>query len=56
VEDLHEQLGAGPPAGTVQVTLFVPSVDRDGNPPFRRDAASGATTLARESWYSTIPC
>jgi len=28
--ELHEILGAGPPAGTVQVTLFVPSVDRDG--------------------------
>jgi len=26
----REQLGAGPPAGTVQVTLFVPSVDRGG--------------------------
>jgi len=32
VEDLREQLGAGPPAGTLQVTLFVPSVDRDGHP------------------------
>ncbi len=30
--DLHEALGAGPPAGVDQVTLFVPSVDRDGNP------------------------
>ena len=29
---LHESLGAGLPAGTVQVTLFVPSVDRDGQP------------------------
>ena len=28
--ELHEILGAGPPAGTVQITLFVPSVDRDG--------------------------
>lgn len=28
--DLHTALGAGPPAGAVQVTLFVPSVDRDG--------------------------
>lgn len=28
--ELREQLGAGPPAGTVQVTLFVPSVDRSG--------------------------
>ena len=32
MEDLREQLGAGPPAGTLQVTLFVPSVDRDGHP------------------------
>jgi len=29
---LHEALGAGPPAGVDQVTLFVPSVDRDGEP------------------------
>jgi hypothetical protein len=29
---LHEALGAGPPAGVEQVTLFVPSVDRDGEP------------------------
>jgi hypothetical protein len=27
---LHESLGAGPPAGVEQVTLFVPSVDRVG--------------------------
>lgn len=27
---LHEGLGAGPPAGVDQITLFVPSVDRDG--------------------------
>jgi len=27
---LHEALGAGPPAGVDQVTLFVPSVDRNG--------------------------
>lgn len=32
MEDLREELGAGPPAGTLQVTLFVPSVDRDGHP------------------------
>jgi hypothetical protein len=31
-ETLHEALGAGPPAGVEQVTLFVPSVDRDGEP------------------------
>jgi len=31
-EDLRERLGAGLPAGTLQVTLFVPSVDRDGLP------------------------
>lgn len=30
--DFREELGAGPPAGTSQVTLFVPSVDRDGKP------------------------
>jgi len=30
--DLRKQLGAGPPAGTVQFTLFVPSVDREGQP------------------------
>lgn len=30
-EDLHDALGAGPPAGVEQVTLFVPSVDRFGN-------------------------
>lgn len=29
-ERLHESLGAGPPAGVEQVTLFVPSVDRYG--------------------------
>jgi hypothetical protein len=28
--NLREHLGAGPPAGTLQVTLFLPSVDRDG--------------------------
>ena len=31
MEHLREHLGAGPPAGTLQVTLFVPSVDRHGN-------------------------
>lgn len=31
-ESLHEALGAGPPAGVDQVTLFVPSVDRNGEP------------------------
>jgi len=29
-ESLHESLGAGPPAGVDAVTLFVPSVDRNG--------------------------
>jgi hypothetical protein len=29
-EPLHEALGAGPPAGVDAVTLFVPSVDRNG--------------------------
>jgi len=28
----RRQLGAGPPAGTLQITLFVPSVDRNGKP------------------------
>lgn len=27
--DLRSALGAGPPAGTLQVTVFIPSVDRD---------------------------
>lgn len=31
-ESLHRALGGGPPAGVDQVTLFVPSVDRDGEP------------------------
>lgn len=30
VPDLHTALGAGPPAGTLQVTIFLPSVDRHG--------------------------
>jgi hypothetical protein len=30
VQDLGEQLGAGSPAGTLQVTIFIPSVDREG--------------------------
>lgn len=31
-QSLHEALGGGPPAGVDQVTLFVPSVDRLGDP------------------------
>lgn len=31
-QPLDEALGAGPPAGVDQVTLFVPSVDRYGEP------------------------
>jgi hypothetical protein len=31
-ESLHESLGAGPPAGVEAVTLFIPSVDRNGEP------------------------
>jgi hypothetical protein len=31
-ESLHQALGGGPPAGVDQVTLFVPSVDRHGEP------------------------
>lgn len=30
--DIHAALGAGPPAGTVQVKVFVPSVDRHHQP------------------------
>lgn len=30
--DLHEALGAGPPAGTLQITVFIPSVDRADRP------------------------
>lgn len=29
--DIHSALGAGPPAGTIQVTIFIPSVDRNGD-------------------------
>ena len=32
MNDLGEALGAGPPAGTVQVTVFIPSVDRANRP------------------------
>lgn len=28
--DLHKALGAGPPAGALQLTVFIPSVDRVG--------------------------
>lgn len=28
--DLHKALGAGPPAGALQITVFIPSVDRNG--------------------------
>ncbi|NOY24314.1 MAG: hypothetical protein GXP62_00430 [Oligoflexia bacterium] len=30
--DLHTSLGAGPPAGAIQITMFIPSVDRDHAP------------------------
>lgn len=30
--DLHTALGAGPPAGALQITVFIPSVDRHGQP------------------------
>jgi hypothetical protein len=30
--DIHEALGAGPPAGTLQITVFIPSVDREHRP------------------------
>jgi hypothetical protein len=29
--DLHEMLGGGPPSGTEEVVLYLPSCDRDGN-------------------------
>jgi hypothetical protein len=32
MKDLRAALGAGPPAGTLQVTVFIPSVDRDEHP------------------------
>ncbi len=31
-DDIHQALGAGQPAGTTQITLFVPSVDRYDQP------------------------
>ena len=30
--EIHRAFGAGPPTGTVQFTVFVPSVDRHGTP------------------------
>lgn len=30
--DLRKSLGSGPPAGTLQLTVFIPSQDQDGNP------------------------
>ncbi len=30
--DLHKSIGSNTPLGTMQLTLFVPSVDRDGRP------------------------
>ena len=32
MKDFRAALGAGPPTGTLQVTIFIPSVDRDENP------------------------
>ena len=32
MKDLRAALGAGPPPGTLQVTVFIPSVDRDERP------------------------
>lgn len=32
MEDLGIALGSGPPSGTLQVTVFIPSVDRDERP------------------------
>jgi len=48
MDDFREQLGAGPPAGTLQVTLFVPSVAGMATQSLRengarkRSASSGA--------------
>lgn len=30
--DWHNELGGGPPSGTIQITLFIASVDRQGKP------------------------
>jgi len=32
MRDFRTALGAGPPTGTLQVTVFIPSVDRDERP------------------------
>lgn len=32
MENIEKSLGSGPPAGTLQITLFVPTVDREGKP------------------------
>jgi hypothetical protein len=48
VPNIHTALGAGPPAGTLQVTLFIPSVDRRAEPvdqPWWREQA--LATLGR---------
>ena len=50
-EDLHSALGAGPSTGSIQVTLFVPSVDRAGRsidqPRFLEEALRTFGTLFR---------
>ena len=38
MREIHQALGAGPPAGTIQVTVFIPSVDREQQP------------IAQEAW------
>lgn len=38
MEGVGAALGSGPPAGTLQVTVFIPSVDREGRP------------IAQETW------
>lgn len=38
MEDLHEALGARLPAGTLQITVFIPSVDHEHQP------------IAQEAW------
>jgi hypothetical protein len=45
MEDLHEALGAGPPAGTLQVTVFIPSADRDERPIPQEDWTDDCLTV-----------
>ena len=48
MEDLGIALGSGPPSGTLQVTVFIPSVDRDERPiPQERWTRQCLTVLGR---------